>query len=157
VRRTIAVLALAAALAGCGAANVVSPVDVAQSYVSAVGEGNYAGACALFESHALDSLLASTGSHPTCPVLLARCLPSRVAVTSADKLQLLYVNVDLRTHGSRAVAGLSGLPVARAIGQVTLVEQRTRWRLTSPGRAVNRCVSRLRRERRRQHGTSAGG
>ena len=148
MRRTIALLALAVAVAGCGAANVVSPVDVAQNYVSAVGEGNFAGACALFEPHALGSLLASTGSRPTCPSLLARCLPTRVTVTSADQLQLLYVNVDLRTYGSRAVAGVSGLPVAKAIRQVTMVEHRGRWRLTSPGRAVTRCVSRLRRDRR---------
>ncbi len=155
--RAIAVLGLTAALAGCGAANVVSPVDVAQNYVSAVGEGNFAGACALFEPHALASLLASTGSHPTCPALLARCLPSRVTVTSADKLQLLYVNVDLRTSGSRAVAGLSGLPVASAIKQVTLVRRRSQWRLTSPGQAVTRCVLRLRRQLGRHHRSSAGG
>jgi hypothetical protein len=157
VRRTIAAVVLAAALTGCGASNIVSPVDVAQNYATAVGAGNDQGACALLEPNLRASLVASAGSHLTCPALLARCLPSRSTATSGDNLQLLYVNVDLRTHGPRAVASLSGLPVARAIKQVTMVQHRTQWRLTSPGRAITRCVSRLRRDRRRHRRGSAGG
>lgn len=150
-------LALAALVAGCGSANVVSPVDIAQNYVSAVGEGNYPGACALFEPRALAALLASTPAHPTCTALLARCLPSRVTVTSADKLQLLYVNVDLRMYGSRAVALVSGLPVAAAIKQVTMVRLKTHWRLTSPGQAIDRCVRRLQHQRHHHHQRSSPG
>ena len=151
MRRTVAVLALGAAVAGCGSANVVSPVDVAQKYAYAIGTGNDASACTLLDPQARDAMVASTGAHATCAGLMGRCLPARSTVTSADKLQLLYVNVDLRTRGSHAVAVLSGLPVARAIGRVTMVQHRGRWRLTTPGRGISRCVRRLRRGRRAPH------
>ena len=56
------------------------------------------------------------------------------------------------TGDRNAVLGLE-----EAIKQVTMVQHRTQWRLTSPGRAITRCVSRLRRDRRRHHRGSAGG
>lgn len=144
------VLGLVAGLAGCGNTNVMTPVEVAQNYVFAVAEGNYPGACALLESGTRTRL--TSGMRSSCPRLFARCLPNASTTLSHDQAQLLYANADLRVSGRRAVVRLSGPAVARATKAVTLVNQHARWRLTSPGRAITRCVSRL--ERRRRH---AGG
>jgi hypothetical protein len=142
-------LVAAALLAGCGGgSNYVPPNEVAQRYVSAIAEGNGQSACALIESPTRSKLLASTHSHISCPALLRRCLPYHVNTANSDQSQLLYVNVDLETHGRHARAMLSGLRIARAIRVVTLHETRSIWRLTSAGRAVERCASRMRHHRR---------
>jgi hypothetical protein len=149
VRRLGLLLAFPAVLAGCGNANVVSPSDVAQNYVSAIAEGNFSGACALFEAHTRDRLVALSGS--SCPRLFARCLPRESTSLPRDQVQLLYANVDLRVSGAHAEARLSGTAVTKATKEVTLVDQHTHWRLTSPGGAITRCVGRLSRDRRRAH------
>ena len=127
----------------------VLPVEVAQNYVNAVAEGYYAGACAMLDPPARAAVLASTGSHLSCPALLARCLPAR-SHASKDQSQLLYVNTTLAVHGRRAQVTLSGLAVARAIKRVTLTDERAGWLMTSPGVAVTRCARRLHRHSRRR-------
>jgi hypothetical protein len=144
-RVALATLVLAALLAGCGGdQNYVPPNEVAQRYVSMIAEGNGSGACALMQSPTRTKLLASTHSKISCPALLRTCLPYHVNSANSDQSQLLYVNVELTTHGRRASATLSGLKIARAIHRVTLHETRSVWRLTSPGVAVERCAARLR-------------
>lgn len=159
MRRPAAALTVTLALgaAACGNANVVTPTDVTQSYVDAVAEGNFPGACALLSAATRTSLLAAAGRRRDCPALLDRCLPSRIRVSAADQSQLLYVTIDIRAAGRRAEGTLSGLPVARAISRVTLVRRRGRWRLTTPGRAVSRCVRRLGAARRSHRRHSAHG
>jgi hypothetical protein len=135
-------------LAGCGNANVVTPSDVTQNYVDAIAEGNYPGACKLLAAPTRAALVATARTHEGCTALLGRCLPSKIRVSAADQSQLLYVNIDIQTSGPMAQGTLSGLPVARAIKRVTLVRQRGRWRLTTPGQAVTRCVHRLHTDHR---------
>lgn len=145
MRRAALVIAAAALLAGCGGgSNYVPPNEVAQRYVGAIAEGDDPGACAMIESAARAKLLASTHSRIGCAKLLRGCIPYHVNSANSDQSQLLYVNVDLTTHGAHARAGLSGLPIARAIRSVTLHETHSVWRLTSPGRIVERCALRLR-------------
>lgn len=156
MRRPATALALALTLAlglmACGNANVVTPTDVTQSYVDAVAEGNFPGACGLLTAGAR-ATLAAAGTHQGCAAVLDRCLPDTIRVPAADQSQLLYVTIDMKTSGRRAQGTLSGLPVARAIERVALLRQRGRWRLTTPGRAVLRCVHRLhaRRHPHRRH------
>ena len=151
MRPRILVLALAGCAAGCGNANVVTPTDVAQNYVYAVAEGNYPSACALFDQGTRKTLVSAAGPRLSCPRLFARCLPTGSTALRHDQSQLFYANVDLRVHGSRADVGLSGTAVASAAKEVTLIDRRAGWRLTSPGRAIDRCVRRLSRDRERGH------
>jgi hypothetical protein len=122
----------------------VPPNEVAQRYMAAIAEGNDSSACALIEPAIRAKILAATHTRIGCPALLRKCLPYKVNAANSDQSQLLYVNVELQTHGSRARATLTGLPIARALRTVTLHEKRSVWRLTSAGRAVDRCVIGLR-------------
>jgi hypothetical protein len=141
-------LGLCLGVAACGSANVVTPSDVTQNYVDAIAEGNYPGACALLEPHTRAALVASARTRQKCAALLDRCLPNSIRVSASDQSQLLYVTIDIQTSGRKAQGTLSGLPVARAIKRVTLIRQRGRWRLTTPGQAITRCVHRLHADHR---------
>jgi hypothetical protein len=152
--RALAGLVAAVALAACGS-QALSPVDIAQNYVYAISEGNYAGACALLEPQTRAALLTSAHWSRGCASLFGRCLPNEAQIAAADQSQLLYANVDLTTSGDRARAALSGTRVARGVRVVTLAHRHDEWRLTSPGHALQRCVPRLRRahaSRRRRRG-----
>ncbi|MGI8507429.1 MAG: hypothetical protein ACR2MK_11640 [Solirubrobacteraceae bacterium] len=151
MKRSILVLAMAAGIAGCGNANVVTPTDVAQSYVYAIAEGNYPGACALLDQRTRETLVSSTRPRVSCPRLFARCLPKGTTTLRRDQSQLLYANTDLQVSGSRAAVRLSGTAAARVTKEVTLVHERAHWELTSPGAAIERCAVRLARDRRRRH------
>jgi hypothetical protein len=135
-------------VSACGDANVVTASDVTQNYVDAVAEGNYPRACSLLEPHTRAAVVASARTHGGCAALLDRCLPNKIEVSAADQSQLLYVTIDIQTSGEKAQGTLSGLPVARAIKRVTLARQRGRWRLTTPGQTVTRCVHRLHADHR---------
>lgn len=154
MKRWLLGLGLAGVLAACGNANVVTPVDAAQNYVFAVAEGNYPGACALLAPATRSRLMSM--SHWSCPTVFVRCLPKPSTALSHDQAQLLYANADLRVFGHRAEVTLSGTAVARAAKEVMLVEQHGRWRLSSPGRAIERCVRRLEHRRRHQRPTARG-
>jgi hypothetical protein len=152
MRRLLLALAAIAGLSGCGNANVVTPSEVAQNYMFAVAEGNYPGACAMLQARARARLTAS--AHSSCPQLFAHCLPRELTSLSHDQAQLFYANTDLQVSGHRADVRLSGPAVTRSVKEVTLIDQHHHWRLTSPGRAIRRCVGRL--ERRRRHGRERG-
>jgi hypothetical protein len=132
-RVSAAVLALAACAAGCGS-YPPSPSQIAQDYVSAIAEGNYAGACAILGRPARESLSAFTRSSASCPTLLRRCLPTQAAVLRRDQVQLFYANVSVTTAGSTASVRTSGTAAANRIRELTLAKNGARWELTSYGR-----------------------
>lgn len=128
----ICAVACAALVAGCGS-SAPSPGEIAQNYVNAIAEGNYAGACDALDGGARQALRRSAGSHARCATLLARCLPTNAAVLKKDQAQLFYANVLTTTDGPRAVVKTSGTAVARKIHLVTLAKEQGHWRLTSYG------------------------
>jgi hypothetical protein len=104
------------------------------SYIQAIGEGNYANACGLLDRSARASL------HGSCQAVFARCLPNEAAALARDQTQQLYANIDLTTTGKTAVAVVSGTAVARTVKSVTLAERGGNWQLTSPGEKLQRCI-----------------
>lgn len=144
-------LVLTGCLAGCGAPPP-SPGEIAEGYITAVAEGNYANACALLDGHTRRALQAAMRSTAGCATLLARCLPTKATVLERDQTQLLYSNITSSVHGKRATVRTSGTAVARAIGEVTLVNDHGRWALTSYGKErcppAGRVLARAGRSRR---------
>ena len=157
MRRAAALLALSGALAACGNQIIVTAADMAGSYVYAIAEGNYPKACALLTPGTRRVLLAGRPTRGGCPALLRDCLPGRFRRSSGDQSQLLYANAYETTRGNTATVLLSATPAADATRRVTLVHTHGRWRLTSPGVAISRCVAAARRRhhshrRRGRHG-----
>jgi hypothetical protein len=140
LRRLAITLGLAAFLASCGQSQP-SPGEIAQNYVNAVAEGNYAGACALLDGRAREALHTSTRSRAGCAALLARCLPTNASVLQKDQAQLFYANVEVTTDGPRAAVRTSGTAVARRIREVTLAKERGHWQLTTYGEVKCRAGS----------------
>jgi hypothetical protein len=128
----VSVLAVLAAACGSTAPTAYSVVD---SYIQAIGEGNYANACGLLDRSARASL------HGSCQTVFARCLPNQAAALARDQTQQLYANINLTTTGKTAVAIVSGTAVARTVKSVTLAEKGGNWLLTSPGQQIQRCRS----------------
>jgi hypothetical protein len=130
--RRAALLAAAVALAGCGS-TAPTPYSVVQSYLTAIGEGDYATACGLLDHSARASLRAP------CTAAFTRCLPNEATVSARDQTQQLYADITVSTAGKQAVANVSGTAVARTVKRVTLADERGNWLLSSPGRALERC------------------
>jgi len=128
-----AILALAVLAAACGS-TAPTAYNVVDSYIAAIGEGNWSNACGLLDHGARASL------HGPCQKVFARCLPNQAAALARDQTQQLYANIDLTTTGNTAVAVLSGTAVARTVRSVTLAEQGGNWHLTSPGAKLQRCA-----------------
>lgn len=149
VRRAAGVLALAACLTGCGASTTTTPVEVVQNYLNALASGDYPGACALLDNRTRESRVKSVGAGVTCETLFARCLPHTVTSLKQDPTQLFYSNIRITVAGGKTNATVSQTAVARAIRHVTLAQRRGNWKLTSYGRAVDRCH--LTKPRRRHH------
>ena len=82
MRRAIgAVLpALAVLAAACGS-TAPTAYSVVDSYIRAIGEGNYANACGLLDHSARASL------HGSCQAVFARCLPNEAAALAHDQTQ----------------------------------------------------------------------
>jgi hypothetical protein len=148
ISRVGAVIAVAACVAACGGgSNFTPPNEVAVNYAYDLAEGSFGGACAQLDRSARASIEHST--RISCARLFAHCLPTQASRINHDQAQLLYANVTLTMHGqNRADAVLSGTTVAKGIREVSLVEQRGVWRLTSYGRNIRRCTVRTERERR---------
>jgi hypothetical protein len=106
---------------------------VVDSYIRAIGEGNFANACGLLGHSARASLKGN------CQAVFARCLPNEARALARDQTQQLYANINLTTTGKTAVAVVTGTAVARTVRSVTLAEQGGNWRLTSPGEKLQRC------------------
>lgn len=148
----LAIVALCAGLAACGDQNVVTPGDVAGNYVYAIAEGNFSAACALLDPHARAALIAAHPSRGGCPGVMRDCLPSGSRRSSGDQSQLLYANTDVTIHGNRASVALSATPAASATRLVHLIHHQGRWRLSTPGVAISRCLTAARHHRRAHHG-----
>jgi hypothetical protein len=139
LRRLAIIVACAGFIAGCGQGQP-SPGEIAQNYVTAIAEGNYAGACGSLDGHARSVLERSMKSHAGCAELLARCLPTNASVLGKDQAQLFYANVETSTFGSRATVRTSGTAVAKRIREVTLAKEQGHWRLTTYGEVRCRLV-----------------
>jgi hypothetical protein len=124
--------ALAVLAAACGS-NAPTAYSVVDSYIQAIGEGNYANACGLLDQSERASL------HGSCKAVFARCLPNQAAALARDQTQQLYANINLTTTGKTAVAVVSGTAVARTVKSVTLAERGGNWQLTSAGEKLQRC------------------
>jgi hypothetical protein len=118
-------------------------VDVVQSYISSIAEGNFTGACSQLDAHARSALGKASGSARPCRVLLARCFPDQATKLKSDQTQLLYATVDISTHGSRATAVTGNTQVAKAVKVVSLIQQHGQWKLDSYGK--ERCRRAVRR------------
>jgi hypothetical protein len=132
LRRLAITVASAALLVGCGQSQP-SPGEIAQNYVTAIAEGNYAGACGELDNRAVEALQGSMRSHAGCATLLARCLPTNASVLQKDQAQLFYANVEIATAGPNATVRTSGTAVARKIREVRLAKEQGRWQLTTYG------------------------
>jgi hypothetical protein len=140
VSRAAGVLALTVCMAGCGSgASTTPPVEVVRNYLDALAAGNYPSACALLDNRTRESPSRLVGGHVTCATVFARCLPHTVTSLKRDQTQLFYSTVQVNAAGRKATATVSGTAVARAIRHVTLAEERGNWKLTSYGKAVERC------------------
>ena len=131
---------MAVLLAGCGTAPN-PPIAIVQNYLNALGGGEYATACGMADSDALEALLRSKHARLSCAKLFSRCLPNRSIVLKSDQTQLLYanINVSLSDNGKIANADTSATPVATELKHVTLKHERGVWKLTGFGRAIELC------------------
>lgn len=141
------------ALAACGGQDAPSPGDIVQSYEAALAEGSNGVACGYLDPRTRAALARKVAPGATCAEALARCLPYKATVAKQDQSQLFYASVAVSEHGSHAVATLKGNPVANAIREVTLSNERKGWTLTSYGKGLTACHQR--RHRGRRHGSRA--
>jgi hypothetical protein len=134
------VLSLVAVLSGCGTAPN-PPIAIVQNYLNALGGGEYATACAMADSHALEALLRSKHARMSCAKVFSRCLPNRSIVLKSDQTQLLYanINVSLSDKGKVANADTSATPVATELKHVTLKHEHGVWKFTGFGKAIELC------------------
>ena len=140
VKRFAGLLAVMAALAGCGSGSgPPGPYKVVSKYLSQIAEGNYSNACGMLDTGVRDALIKRMGSRTTCSKLFVQCLPSKATNISRDQSQLLYATIQVATHHHKADATVAGTAVARAIRRVTLAKERRTWKLTSYGYALRRC------------------
>jgi hypothetical protein len=130
--RRAALLVAVVAVAGCGS-TAPTAYSVVDSYLRALGEGNYSNACGLLDDAARASLRGS------CSEVFTRCLANEAGAIERDQTQQLYANINLTSAGKTAVAKVSGTAVARTVKHVALAERGGNWRLTSPGVVFKRC------------------
>ena len=133
-------------VAGCGGSGPV-PSDPVQNYLSDLAEGNYGGACAQLDGRARASLLRLQGARSSCAKVFTRCLPDNATAPNKDQSQLLYATIEVNQTGPKAAAVVSGTPVAKAVGEVTLTKESGTWKLTSYGRGLTGCPGKGRHRR----------
>jgi hypothetical protein len=123
---------------------------VVQGYESALATGGYASACN-FLTPKTRALLARRAGKSNCPAAIASCLPNDAIIPKKDQSQLLYANVVTVRHGSTAEVSISGNPVARAIGRVSLRPKPGGWILTSYGEGFTGCSNGQAKAHHRRH------
>lgn len=134
------IVVAAAVLAACGGSSgPPGPYAVVYNYLNQIAEGNYAGACALIDNGVREALVRRIGSRTSCPALFVRCLPSQATNLSRDQSQLLYATIVVSTHRHKARVAVSGTAETKALKSVTLAKERGTWKLTSYGKALERC------------------
>jgi hypothetical protein len=132
------VLAMVVAMAGCGE-SPTPPNEAVQNYLDALGSGNYVNACSLLDARATQTLLRSKTPHTTCANLFRTCLPHKTLILNTDQTQLYYANIQVSVTGSDATAAVSGTAVARELKHVSLKNEKTVWKVTGFGEAIDRC------------------
>lgn len=144
------VVAMPVVIAACGDAPN-PPIAVVQSYLNALGGGEYTTACRMADSQALDAVMRAKHVGTNCVALFRRCLPNRSLVLKSDQTQLLYADIEvtLSNHNSVANADTSATPVAAELKHVTLKHEKGVWRFTGFGKAIEAC--RLTAHRPRHH------
>jgi hypothetical protein len=131
---------VAVLLSGCGTAPN-PPIAIVQTYLNALGGGEYPAACSMVDSQALESLIRSKHVRISCAALFRRCLPNKSIVLKSDQTQLLYanINVSMSQNGKVANADTSATPVATELRHVTLKHEHGVWKFTGFGRAIEAC------------------
>ncbi|MFL5824158.1 MAG: hypothetical protein ACJ764_12035 [Solirubrobacteraceae bacterium] len=142
---------LTAGVVGCGN-SAPGPGDIAQRYVNALAQGEYATACVLLGRTERERLVSRFGARVPCRVVLARCLPNQATVLKRDQSQLLFATVLTRISGRRATVRVSGTAVARRVKVVTLTNGPNGWRLTSYGRGLSNCRAATQRRPAKRRG-----
>ena len=129
-----------AVIAACGDAPN-PPIAIVQSYLNALGGGEYATACGMVDSQALAALMRAKHARMSCVKLFSRCLPNRSLVLKSDQTQLLYanINVTLSDNNTVANADTSATPVATELKHVTLKHEKGLWKFTGFGQAIEAC------------------
>jgi hypothetical protein len=143
---------LVAVLSGCGDAPN-PPIAIVQNYLNALGGGEYATACGMADSQALEALMRSKHARISCAKLFSRCLPNRSITLKSDQTQLLYaeINVSLSHNDTVADADTSATPVATELKHVTLKHEKGIWKFTGFGRAIEVCRANARPHTPRKH------
>jgi hypothetical protein len=149
------VVAVMLVMAGCGEAPN-PPVDFVQNYLNALGGGEYATACGLTDSQALEALMRAKHARPGCAGFFKRCLPNRSIVLKSDQTQLLYANINVTLSGAGKIANAdtSGTPVATELKHVALKHEQGVWKLTGFGQAIEACHLSAHRRRHKPGNTA---
>ena len=136
---------LSVGVAGCDR-GAPTPSDIAENYVNALAQGDYATACGLL-GHRLElALVRSYGAQASCRAILVHCLPNQATVLKRDQTQLLFATVESRIVGRKAFVAVSGTSVARRVKEVTLLNGANGWQLISYGRGLSHCRAPRRRQ-----------
>jgi hypothetical protein len=143
-------VAVTLAISACGDAPN-PPIAFVQSYLNALGAGDYATACGMIDGQALAALKRAKHVRTSCATFFRRCLPNRSIVLKSDQTQLLYadINVTLSDHGKVANADTSATRVATELKHVTLKHEHGVWKFTGFGRAIVACRASAHRPRPR--------
>lgn len=141
-------VAVTLAISACGE-SPNPPIAFVQSYLNALGAGDYAAACGMLDGQALAALKQVKHVRTSCATLFRRCLPNRSVVLKSDQTQLLYadINVTLSDNGKVANADTSATRVATELKHVTLKHERGVWKFTGFGRAIEACRASAHRPR----------
>jgi hypothetical protein len=134
------VVAVALAVSACGE-SPNPPIAFVQSYLNALGAGDYAAACGMVDGQAFAALKQVKHVRTSCATLFRRCLPNRSVVLKSDQTQLLYadINVTLSDNGKVANADTSATRVATELKHVTLKHEHGTWKFTGFGKAIEAC------------------
>lgn len=130
---------MAASLAGCGGSSAPTPGDIAQNFMTAIGEVNYAGACGMITAPARRALSASVDPRHGCVAIFKRCIHINPLALKRDQQQLLFASVLPHVTGRHATVAVGGTAVARELRRLGMVHTRRGWQITGPGRALTRC------------------
>jgi hypothetical protein len=133
-------VAMAGLVSGCGEAPN-PPIAIVQSYLNALGGGEFNSACAMVDGQAFETLARAKHVRMSCAKLFKRCLPNRAIVLKSDQTQLLYanINVSLSDNNKVANADTSATPVATELKHVTLKHEHGAWKFTGFGHAIEAC------------------
>lgn len=138
----LALALMATGLTGCGGSSAPTPGDIAQNYMTAIGQVNYASACGMITRPARHALSASVAPRHGCVAIFKRCIHVNPLALKRDQQQLLFAEVLPTISGRHASVSVGGTAVARELRRLTLLRTRKGWQITGPGQALSRCRAR---------------